>query len=394
MMRHFERLGFTCHRYRILSVSIIISMLWLMPHADAAVYEDLYEVEIPVIDQTASTRRAAFDKGLSQVLVRVTGDRNIFSLIKLPRSSSYVKQFLYRETRTAPEPPAAENAVSPPAQQDIPTQSLWVQYNETKVTDFVRSNALPLWGKHRIESVVWIAVNDGVNRYVLKSSDVSALKTITENAATRRALPVVWPEIDPQEQAIRFADVWAGFTQPLKDVSGINNADSPVIIGRLLWEGEQWKSEWSLLLENNNIDWAIEHSDYQKVIAESIDTAADFMGQQFALFDTGDINSFHAIAIVIKDIKTVAALERVKKYLSSMPLVQSFQLDRIDGERAFFNVSLRSNAEDFISFTETDATLTFLPEKKEKKSGLKPLLQNEARRVQARSADYKFKLQP
>lgn len=392
-MRHFAPPSYIRHLH-LKYLLILVSVLLMMPQAHAVVVENLYAVEVPVVDQTAATRRVAFKKGLSEVLIRVTGDRNIFSLIKLPYSSSYVKQFQYHEAEIELEPAVGDATDDLSDQQNKPTQILWIQYNETKVKEFVRSNALPLWGKLRSESIIWIAVNDGVNRYVLKSGDTSILKTIVGNAANRRAVPVLWPKIDPQERAIRFADVWAGFYQPIKDASGTKNADSPIIIGRLSWEGERWKSNWSLLLEGNNVDWAIEHADYNEVIVEAIETAADLMGQQFALFDTGDINSFHAIDIVIKDIDSVVALNRVKKYLSTMPLVQTFNMNRIENDQVFFNVSLRTNAEDFISFIETDATLIFLPDEEEKISGLKPLLRNEVDRAQAKTADYKFQLQP
>ena len=159
-------------RYIILLPSLLALLFAMSSQIHAEVVENLYVVEIPIVDQAQGTRKDAFNQGLREVLIRVTGDSAIFSLIKLPSSSSYVKQFQYRELSKAYKTKVSENPdISSNEKQMAATQSLWVHFNETKVSDFVRNNALPLWGKHRDKAVIWLAVNDGANRYVLKRLD-------------------------------------------------------------------------------------------------------------------------------------------------------------------------------------------------------------------------------
>lgn len=354
----------------------ILFLFMMMPQAHAVVVEDLYAVEIPVVDQNAGTRRAAFNQGLKDVLIRVTGDGSVFSLIKLPRSSSYVKQFQYRELdkqskASIPEKTGDKSSVK----QLVPTQMLWVQFNETKINEFVRNNALPLWGKQRSETVIWLAVNDGVNRYVLKSLDESLLKTVTNESATRRAIPVIWPQVSRKERAIRFADVWAGFQRPLKKLSSVYS-NGPIIIGRLEWNGEKWGSDWSLLLDNEKTDWSIKHADYKRLLDEAIDKAADIMGQQYALFDTGDIKSFHSLGIQINNVDSIVALNGLKQYLSTIPMVQRFELERIENNNVFFDMSLRTNTEDFLKTVMDDSKLFLVSDEDQSDAGLKPDVQN------------------
>ena len=329
----------------------------LLPQSYAAVVEDLYEVEIPVVDQSEATRRAAFNRGLREVLIRVTGDSKIFSLIKRPYSSPYVKQFQYRELDKSKQilTPAKEGSSSHDKSQES-THLLWVQFNETKVNDFVSSNALPLWGQFRSETVIWLAVNDGSNRYILKSTDNSLLKTVTKESATRRAIPLIWPDVSREERAIQFADIWGGFQLPIKRLSN-EYSDGPIIVGRLFWKGKRWNSDWTLLLDDSKTDWAIEHADYNQLLTEAMDKVGDILGQQYALFDTGDIKSFHSLAIQINNIHSIVSLNDLKQYLSTVPMVQEYKLDRIENGSVFIDVSLRTNTDDFLKTIEQDSKL-------------------------------------
>ena len=109
-----------CHFFQRTILQSIF-LLMMIPQTHAAVVEGLYEVEIPLVGQSVNARRAAFNQGLKEVLIRVTGDGHIFSLIKLPSSSSYVKQYQYRELER-------KNKTSSIEKKQSPTQLLWMQF--------------------------------------------------------------------------------------------------------------------------------------------------------------------------------------------------------------------------------------------------------------------------
>lgn len=366
----------------------------------AEVIETLYEVEMPVVDQDAKTRREAFDAGLKEVLIRITGDRNIFSLIKLPYSASYVKQYRYSglddlSVQGDEEAIDVEELTLNQSSKSA-TQALWIQYNETKINDYIRSNALPRWSKHRFDTVMWLAVNDGSNRYVLKDADVSVLKSMFNQSSVRRGLPLIWPPIKADETAIRFADVWSALTVPLKTLSR-RYSKGPILIGRLSWLDNRWVSEWTLLIDDKQTDWAIEDVEYQKLLDEAVDIAADTMGQQYALFESGEIDSFHAIDIEVRNVNSIAALNNLRTYLSSVPLVQQLSLSRIENGRVYFDLLLRSSSDDFLHFVQSDPTLLQLPDEvyveKTPLAGLKAVVQKPPLATPERTTDYRFKLQ-
>ena len=79
-----------------------ILCLCLLPVCTNAVkVSGLYEVEVPVVDQTKENRKLAIDTALRWVLVKLTGDRNTpgrFALRPiLRRAENYVQQYRYKE---------------------------------------------------------------------------------------------------------------------------------------------------------------------------------------------------------------------------------------------------------------------------------------------------------
>lgn len=181
----------------------------------AVVVENLFEVEIPVPDESREIRNVAMSDGLAEVLVRVSGDSEILQKLKPPSAAAYVKQFRYIAIEPPPEPVATDVV-----QDDviIATHRLWVQYNSTRIMELLRTQMIPIWSEHRNQAVVWLAVRDGANQYILKNQDISLLKSSADNAFNRRGLPVIWPQYDgDDQQQLQFADIWAGFAEPLQE---------------------------------------------------------------------------------------------------------------------------------------------------------------------------------
>ena len=63
-------------------IFVLLTTLLAPLTASAVVVEDLFEVEMPVLDESKAIRRAALDDGLIEVLIRVSGDSNILEKVK------------------------------------------------------------------------------------------------------------------------------------------------------------------------------------------------------------------------------------------------------------------------------------------------------------------------
>lgn len=331
------------------AASLLVLLAATVPDARAVVVKNLFDVEFSVPDQSSQVRTAVFSKGLEQVLIRVSGSRSILKSIEPGKASSYVQKFSYVE-----DPSTEKNAgVSRSA-------SVWytlkIQFNAGRIINLLRENGQPVWGEHRSEAVVWLAVRDGANRYVLNDSNTSLLKDAVELSANRRGLPVIWPAYDSKDrQQLPFADVWAAFRQQIK-VASRRYTKGPAIVGRLSWTGSEWKGDWSLFVENSTYSWSLNGSDYNTVIAEGIDLAADKIGAHYAVLERTGITE-PDLLVEINNVDSVQTYRNIQIFLEDLTAVRQTRLARVDKGKVAFRIDLRGNIDDFIRLVATDRTL-------------------------------------
>lgn len=315
--------------------------------ASAVVVEGLFEVEMPIVDESKTTRRAALDDGLVEVLIRVSGDSHILDKIKVPAAAGYVQQFEYS---------TQENVQNADENQKL----LWVRYNAIKIIDLLRQQAIPIWGERRNPAVIWLAVQDGNQRYILKDSDESLIKSKANEALNRRGIPVIWPKNDIKDQnLVRFADVWAGFAEPLKHVSK-RYSTGPVISASMRWDGSAWKGEWTLLMDDEIKKWHLSGQDYAALISRATDLSADVMGQKYAILEMLDSSKFEQVTVEINRVESVESFRRIEKYLSSLSAVKSIQLLKVEQERVIFELTLRSKIDDLLNLIQSGKTMALL----------------------------------
>ena len=338
----------------IVNSSLLLLLVFSMRDAGAVVVENLYDVAFPVPDQSSQVRTAVFKKGLEQVLIRASGSRSILQDIDPGPASAYVQQFRYVEDTEDEKAAAASRSRASTSATDW--YSLEIQYNAGKIINLLRENAQPVWGEHRNEAIVWLAVRDGSNRYVLKQNDASLLKESVEQSAKRRGLPLVWPVYDSRDRKqLPFADVWAAFGEPIKQASR-RYTKGPAIVGRLSWTGSEWRGDWSLFVESSAYNWSLSGSDYNTVIAEGIDLSADRIGKHYAVLDRsggGDPD----LLVEIRNIDSVQAYRKVQTFFEDLTAVRQVRLAGLDQGNVLFLVDLRGNIDDFVRLVSTDKTL-------------------------------------
>jgi hypothetical protein len=329
---------------------LVIPLLLANGQALAGRVAALYDVSILVVDESASIRQQAFKQGLDEVFIRISGDSIVMDKLKRPPSSRYVKQFSYD-----PVPVSAATAPLTNAKGEKLTQHLKIQYNGRFMEKYLLDNGFPVWSEHRPDVVVWLAVRDGTNEYVLKDTDKSLLKTAVDEALIRRGVPERWPLYDKKDRKIlSVADIRGGFKEPVKNASQ-RYSRGPALAGSMIWNGKQWQSSWSLLMEAGNRYWSLADADYNLLINKAIDQAADAMGVVFAIHSTEQ--QLTTIQLDIQSVSSIENFRHVEDYLTGLSAVKKAKLLRIDAQNAVFEVTLRSNEKDFLNLIKNDAEL-------------------------------------
>jgi hypothetical protein len=337
----------TTPRFSFTSLSglcCLLVFLCFSGNAMAELVSDFYDVTLPVADESSEVRNAAMADGLAEVLVRQSGEGDILQKLTPPSATAYVKQYRY-------EP------LSPPDPKDPDAKQIRLQYNSTLVMDFLRKNGFPIWGDHRPLAVIWLAVRDGSNQYVLKNDDISAFKTQIDKLLRQRGIPAVWPAYDRQDQAVlKFADIWAGFSDPLKQASA-RYSQGPILAGNLAWNGSAWTSDWTLIDQHFSQQTSLRGTDYEQILSDAINQLSDVMGKQYAVLESVDRSEDKQMAMEIENVKSLANYVHVKKYLSSLQAVQDVQMKRITNNKVEFSLFLRSTVADFINLLAASSQL-------------------------------------
>ena len=337
---------------RCIFVALSFILLFVLKPAMAAHATKLYQVDILVVDESVSVRRDAFKQGLDEVFIRLSGDSIIMDKLKRPAAATYVKQYSYDPVE---KPITNQQGV-------LLTHRIKMQYNGSLVGKYLQQNGFPVWGEHRPELVVWLAIRDGRNEYVLKQSDQSLLKATVDEALVRRGVPGHWPLYDNKDKKIlRIADIRGGFKDPVT-LASKRYSRGPALAGSLIWDGKQWQSSWSLLMPNNDSQWENRHwrlvdADYNSLINRAIDKAADALGIVFAIHGSASNKQLKTIQVNIQAVDSIQKYRHIEQYLTGLYAVESVTPLQIDEQSVVFDVALRSKESDFLNVINNDTVL-------------------------------------
>ncbi len=328
-------------------IFVFVSLLLVLPQAMASTASTLYDVEVLVADESADTRWRVFKEGLEEVFIRISGDSIVMNKLKRPAASRYIKQYSYD--------PVANPVVND--NDEILAHRLKIHYNGSAMAKYLRDNGFPVWGEHRPDVVIWLAIRDGRNEYVLKNNDQSLLKTAADNALKRRGIPDRWPLYDAKDRKLlKVADIRGGFRDPVTAASK-RYSSGPALTGGLIWNGQQWQSSWSLLMDNANRHWSIVDTDYTRLINKAIDQAADAMGIAFATHGVDKNQQLVTVRLQVQAVDSIKKYHRLEDYLRDLSAVAQVRPLEVDGQNATFEVTLRSNEEEFFNLIKNDAEL-------------------------------------
>ncbi len=328
-------------------ISVFVCLLSAFNLAIAGYVEGLYDVDVLVTDESAVTREKAFIQGLDEVFVRISGDSIVMDKLKRPAASRYIKQYSYDPVE---KPVPDENGV-------LQIHRLKIQYNGSMMEKYLLDNGFPAWGANRPDVIVWLVVRDGRNEYVLKDVDQSLLKTAAVDALQRRGIPNQWPVYDKKDKRIlSVSDIRGGFKEPVADASQ-RYTRGPALTGSMIWNGKQWQSSWSLLMEGESRYWNLDDVDHKKLINNSIDQAADALGVIFAVHTTDDKQKLASVLLDVQAVNSIENYRYVENYLTGLSAVDRVKPHMVDGQKAVYEVLLRSNEEDFLNLIKNDAEL-------------------------------------
>jgi len=329
---------------------------------------------VPVMSQSAKERQTASKAAFAILLVRITGRRDLpqsaAGQALIDNARAYISSFRYEPIVTPvfaadavmpgfqPEPVTEALSQAPlegdgqsPVQSEVelepeakPTQKLVVSFDEKAVKNSLWKQKLPVWGKTRPSTLLWLAVQHNNQRVLLDANEPTALLSYIEKQAEKRGIPLLYPLLDLEDQInINVTDVWGGFNEPIKNASERYQPEAILSARLFLDPFGVWQTRWAMHQGNDEIDWQVSGTDLETVVTQGLDQLADRLALRYAhVSSLGDESEF---LITISDVNNVSDFVRVEKYLSALSAIKQAELTKIQGNALVFRLDLRSNAQ-------------------------------------------------
>lgn len=299
---------------------ILAGLLWLLvAPLRAEVVSGLYEAEVPVESQARDVRQAALQVALQQVLVRVTGRRNVLDMAGdlegvLEKAPRYVQQFRYQSRETGQEGQSGE--------------VLWVRFDRQAIERLLQEHRLPVWGRTRPATLIWLVVDDRRQRELLSNDMDTRARQVIDEQARLRGLPLRFPLMDLTDRsAISISDVWGNFADNLLEASARYDAEA-VLAGRIAKTASGgWTARWTLYQDGRRQAWNASGQQLEEAIVPAINQLADVLAEQFARIGQNDQSE--KLRARISGLRGLADFNRVIKYLNNLALVESVYIDQL-----------------------------------------------------------------
>lgn len=331
--------------------TLLLGLLLAMQPVHAERVEGLYTVRTLVPDASDATRAATANKALVELLVRVSGTRQV--LEKMPPD---------------------EFVASPAAFQDHPQRSLWreLQSAQTLVTQFsygntsevltletgdqVRAQLLelefdpagvnrllrrleaPVWDVSRPRTLFWVALEGRQGRYLISSESNQPLSDALLARSRVRGVPVVVP--DPARNpypSFLMSDVWNGVTARILEASQTYRPDA-IVVARIFPEGGQWLAEWQLFTGMDSIQQRSSADTLGGILEAGVDFAAEALSQRYASQPGQDSGRYRISVANIVRATDYAALTR---YLNGLSLTSQVRVRQVNEQQLLLELTLQ-----------------------------------------------------
>ena len=330
--------------WNFLTAAAVLLLSLLSTQIRAEKSQNLYEVLVPVLDQTSATREQAFQQVFDGVVRKLTGRDDIATSTKLSgfraKAGTYVSQFHYQE-RSVAEQTAPDEA-----------HYLRVRFNESAINQILRQHNLPLWGADRPSMLIWVAQDIDGQRSIVTPLDFAPVRDEMTLAADNWGIPAVYPVMDFDDiGALSLSELWGLFQEPVERASKRYGANA--VMAMRVWTTD--KNLWSgrtLFLLNGQIYT----KSYENVSPTALANAAmaDVAKHMFDMFAVSAGSAAdEPVTVIVDNVKSVRDYARLMNSLDSLTAVRHVAMAQVDGSRIMLRVTIDGTLQQFGHAIET-----------------------------------------
>lgn len=322
--------------------------------ASSGEVQGLYEAKVSIANQSSNAQRSARRSAFREVLVKVSGNRDILRSsamrAEIAKANSYLLSYRYE------------------SKQD--NLFYIAEFDRQRVDKLVRVNGFPLWGARRPQTVLWFVVQaeEALNRELIAESSNSEVTEQAKKIANQRGIEVSFPLLDLTDiQQVSVYDVWGGFMN--KVVEGSRRYGADIVFSARLYfvdindiqqkelaplRESSWIADWSLVNGETTQTGSLIGKSVTELSALLIHHLSDVLGQTYAINTTVPGQEVEKVSIVITNINDLDSYENVHAFLSSLSVVTKARLISQQSSLATFELELLGSENDLRSVFRLD----------------------------------------
>ncbi len=240
---------------------------------------------------------------------------------------------------------------------------LKVNFDNRRIVDLLRQANLPVWGKQRPLTLIWLVSDDEMDqRQIMSDGSSSQVKQDFSRQASNRGMPFLFPLMDLDDSMrISVSDVRGMFVDTIAKASRRYQADF-FIMASIQSNGNS--VNYALSLYPKTVDAASSapllsmNSDAQNVnlaISAMMAKISEYYVDQYATVDSGTQLTTQVTFSGVNNINQLVALEH---YIGQLRAIKSAQLVKMKGDTITYDFSLFSTQADLFRVMDLEPRLT------------------------------------
>lgn len=308
----------------------VLIALWLAAGPVAAVVvENLYQADVAVKDHSSRVLQKATRDGLAQVLVKVSGSREVLKNTEVKQALTRNRQYLQRYQYQRLE--AGE-------------LSLQIHYDSQLVTELLTQAQQPLWTANRPPVLIWLVVDDAAGRHIASAHSHPELVSALRLELLQRGVPAVFPLLDLQDTvALNVYDLWRQDNLAIYRASQRYTVGS-TLVGRLsALSNGRWMGDWLYLQESGKAASSFYGEELQAMSYNAINFVAERMAERYAV--AAGSGQAEDLLIQVDNLADYAAYRAVIDYLEGIELIDSAYPAYFNGDTMVLRLRAQAEAE-------------------------------------------------
>lgn len=325
------------YKFNTLKNALIFTLLSLLSFSLLAVeVTDLYQYKAVVYNKTQSEQRRANRVGFIGVLEKVSGQSIDSSHPAIKEAfqslSRFVLKYEYEESQYQ--------------------TYLKIRYQPQLIDGVLNEMAIPIWGNRRPLALIWLAIEEDVQRSLVTKEDYPQIFHLLETNSNNAGLPIVMPLLDLEDRMnLSVTDVWANFPQQILAAS--SRYEPEIIVSARLYQRDNvWLLDWQF---TNQSSFKLHQlsGDKLTIVGELVGSISEQIAKQYAIL--GQTDTSNTVQISFYGVSGLKQLEALKTRLRSLTQVSELDIQFRQGERVDLTLYLNTHVDSLKKALQLDS---------------------------------------